>query len=155
MYAVSKLIIPGLVDQLNSMKNLILPNLLTEHPQVRQFILYTKVFQACHVLNYATSSIDIPYLHKHAHYQHKMFLFCSNSLFHLLLPVVLTHNDLCGQGIQLNMNSFALHNLHFRSVHLLSSLGQKTVFLSHSPLPPDSRDFAHANTHLYAHIVIT
>ncbi|XP_040990429.1 probable Ufm1-specific protease isoform X2 [Juglans microcarpa x Juglans regia] len=34
MYAVSKLIIPGLVDQLNSMKNVILPNLLTEHPQL-------------------------------------------------------------------------------------------------------------------------
>ncbi|XP_059442922.1 probable Ufm1-specific protease isoform X2 [Corylus avellana] len=34
MYAVSKLIIPGLVDQLNSMKNAILPNLLTEHCQL-------------------------------------------------------------------------------------------------------------------------
>ena len=34
MYAVSKLIIPGLVDKLNSMKNAILPNLLTEHSQV-------------------------------------------------------------------------------------------------------------------------
>lgn len=44
IYAVSKLIIPGLVDQLNSMKNLILPNLLTEHPQVRQFIMYMKVY---------------------------------------------------------------------------------------------------------------
>lgn len=38
MYAVSKFIIPGLVDQLNSMKSVILPNLLTEHPQVRQTI---------------------------------------------------------------------------------------------------------------------
>nr|POE64035.1 putative ufm1-specific protease [Quercus suber] len=37
MYAVSKLIIPGLVDQLNSMKNLILPNLLTEHPQLHPY----------------------------------------------------------------------------------------------------------------------
>uniref|UniRef100_A0A2N9F7T2 Ufm1-specific protease n=1 Tax=Fagus sylvatica TaxID=28930 RepID=A0A2N9F7T2_FAGSY len=37
MYAVSKLIIPGLVDQLNSMKNIILPNLLTEHPQLRPY----------------------------------------------------------------------------------------------------------------------
>lgn len=33
-FAVSKLIVPGLVDQLNSMKNAVLPNLLAEHPLV-------------------------------------------------------------------------------------------------------------------------
>lgn len=44
MYAVSKLIIPGLVDQLNSMKNVILPNLLTKHPQVRQPIRRMKFY---------------------------------------------------------------------------------------------------------------
>lgn len=32
--AVSTLVIPGLVDQLNSMKNAILPNLLKQLPQV-------------------------------------------------------------------------------------------------------------------------
>lgn len=36
-YAVSKLIIPSLVDQLNSMKNAVLPNLLMEHPQLRPY----------------------------------------------------------------------------------------------------------------------
>ncbi|EOY22342.1 Peptidase C78, ubiquitin fold modifier-specific peptidase 1/ 2 isoform 3, partial [Theobroma cacao] len=34
MHAVSKLVIPGLVDQLNLMKKMTLPNLLTQHPQV-------------------------------------------------------------------------------------------------------------------------
>lgn len=34
VYVVSKLIIPGLVDQLRSMKNMILPNLLQKHPKV-------------------------------------------------------------------------------------------------------------------------
>lgn len=39
--AVSKLIIPGLVDQLHTMKKIILPNLLTQHPQVRcQFNIF-------------------------------------------------------------------------------------------------------------------
>ncbi|RVW75161.1 putative Ufm1-specific protease [Vitis vinifera] len=33
-YAVSKLVVPGLVDQLNSIKNTILPNLLTQHLQL-------------------------------------------------------------------------------------------------------------------------
>jgi hypothetical protein len=56
MYAVSKLIIPGLVDQLNSMKNIILPNLLTEHPQVRQSITCMEVYY-CHVVNFATTLI--------------------------------------------------------------------------------------------------
>ncbi|GAV62557.1 Peptidase_C78 domain-containing protein [Cephalotus follicularis] len=37
IYAVSKLVIPGLVDQLNSMKNSILPNLLTQHPRLRPY----------------------------------------------------------------------------------------------------------------------
>lgn len=36
LYAISKLIIPALVDQLNSMKKAILPNLLTQHPKVMQ-----------------------------------------------------------------------------------------------------------------------
>lgn len=44
MYAVSKLIIPALVDQLNSMKTVILPNLLTDHPQVRQTIRWMKLY---------------------------------------------------------------------------------------------------------------
>ncbi|KAM7471478.1 hypothetical protein LguiA_009661 [Lonicera macranthoides] len=35
--AVSKLIIPGLVDQLHTMKKIILPNLLTQHPQLRPY----------------------------------------------------------------------------------------------------------------------
>lgn len=34
IYAVSKLIIPGLVDQIKTMKNAILPNLLAQHLQV-------------------------------------------------------------------------------------------------------------------------
>lgn len=34
-YAVSTLIIPGLVDQLNSMKNAILPNLVNQLPHVQ------------------------------------------------------------------------------------------------------------------------
>lgn len=34
VYVVSKLIIPGLVDQLRTMKNMILPNLLQKHPKV-------------------------------------------------------------------------------------------------------------------------
>ncbi|KAF8390553.1 hypothetical protein HHK36_025080 [Tetracentron sinense] len=36
-YAVSKLIIPGLVDQLNMMNNSVLPNLVTQHPQLRPY----------------------------------------------------------------------------------------------------------------------
>ncbi|KAK4264456.1 hypothetical protein QN277_025630 [Acacia crassicarpa] len=36
-YAVSSLVIPGLVDQINTLKNLILPNLLTQHPQLRPY----------------------------------------------------------------------------------------------------------------------
>lgn len=35
--AISKLIIPGLVDQLNTMKNTILPNLFKQHPQLRPY----------------------------------------------------------------------------------------------------------------------
>uniref|UniRef100_A0A2P2KFG9 Ufm1-specific protease n=1 Tax=Rhizophora mucronata TaxID=61149 RepID=A0A2P2KFG9_RHIMU len=35
MYAVSRVIIPGLVEQLKSMRNAILPKLLTQHPQVQ------------------------------------------------------------------------------------------------------------------------
>ncbi|KAM7273681.1 hypothetical protein ACFE04_028345 [Oxalis oulophora] len=35
--AISNLIIPGLVDQLNSMKHTILPNLLEQHPQLRPY----------------------------------------------------------------------------------------------------------------------
>lgn len=34
MFAVSKLAVPGLIDQLNVMKNAILPNLLLQHSQV-------------------------------------------------------------------------------------------------------------------------
>ena len=34
VFAVSKLIVPGLVDQFNSMKKTILPNLLAQHPEV-------------------------------------------------------------------------------------------------------------------------
>lgn len=34
IYAVSKLIVPGLVDQIKTVKNAILPNLLAQHPQV-------------------------------------------------------------------------------------------------------------------------
>ncbi|XP_061351264.1 probable Ufm1-specific protease [Gastrolobium bilobum] len=34
-HAVSSLIIPGLVDQLNILQNLMLPNLLTQHPQLK------------------------------------------------------------------------------------------------------------------------
>ncbi|XVF11628.1 hypothetical protein REPUB_Repub08aG0043600 [Reevesia pubescens] len=37
MHAISKLIIPGLVDQLNSMKKMTLPNLLTQHPQLHPY----------------------------------------------------------------------------------------------------------------------
>lgn len=33
-YAVSGLIIPGLVDQLNTLQNFMLPNLLAQHPRV-------------------------------------------------------------------------------------------------------------------------
>ncbi|KAK2987706.1 hypothetical protein RJ640_030293, partial [Escallonia rubra] len=36
-YAVSKIIIPGLVDQLYTMKNIISPELLTRHPQLNQY----------------------------------------------------------------------------------------------------------------------
>ncbi|KAF2293237.1 hypothetical protein GH714_040593 [Hevea brasiliensis] len=36
MYAISKLVIPGLVDQLNSMKKAVLPKLLTERPQTME-----------------------------------------------------------------------------------------------------------------------
>ncbi|KAJ4835741.1 hypothetical protein Tsubulata_048854 [Turnera subulata] len=35
--AVSKLVVSGLIDQLNSMKKAILPNLLTQHPQLRPY----------------------------------------------------------------------------------------------------------------------
>lgn len=34
MDAISKLVFPGLVDQLNSMKKAIVPYLLSQHPQV-------------------------------------------------------------------------------------------------------------------------
>ncbi|GKU93216.1 hypothetical protein SLEP1_g6824 [Rubroshorea leprosula] len=37
IYAVSKLIIPGLVDQLNSMKEVMLPHLLTQHPKLHPY----------------------------------------------------------------------------------------------------------------------
>ncbi|KAJ9163838.1 hypothetical protein P3X46_023466 [Hevea brasiliensis] len=37
MYAISKLVIPGLVDQLNSMKKAVLPKLLTERPQLHSY----------------------------------------------------------------------------------------------------------------------
>ncbi|OMP02930.1 hypothetical protein CCACVL1_02660 [Corchorus capsularis] len=37
IHAISKLIIPGLVDQLISMKNMTLPSLLTEHPQLHPY----------------------------------------------------------------------------------------------------------------------
>ncbi|XP_024025587.1 probable Ufm1-specific protease isoform X2 [Morus notabilis] len=37
MFAVSKLIVPGLVDQLNVMKNSISPSLLAQHPQLRPY----------------------------------------------------------------------------------------------------------------------
>lgn len=39
MHAVSKLIIPGLVDQFNLVGKTVLPNLLGQHPQVRETIL--------------------------------------------------------------------------------------------------------------------
>lgn len=42
VYVVSKLIIPGLVDQLRTMKNMILPNVLQKHPQV-DFIFFCVV----------------------------------------------------------------------------------------------------------------
>ena len=35
---------PGLVDQLNSIKNIILSNLFTEHPQVRQSNIYIYIY---------------------------------------------------------------------------------------------------------------
>ncbi|MBA0707751.1 hypothetical protein Golax_019770 [Gossypium laxum] len=38
MHAISKLIIPGLIDQLISMKNMNLPYLLTQHPEVTFYI---------------------------------------------------------------------------------------------------------------------
>lgn len=34
IYALSKLVVPGLVDQLNTMKKAIVPYLLIQHPQV-------------------------------------------------------------------------------------------------------------------------
>lgn len=37
-HAVSRLIIPGLIDQLNTMQNFMLPSLLVQHPQVRQCV---------------------------------------------------------------------------------------------------------------------
>lgn len=37
-HAVSKLLIPGLIDQFNLVGNTVLPNLLAQHPQVRQTI---------------------------------------------------------------------------------------------------------------------
>lgn len=37
IYALSKLVVPGLVDQLNTMKKAIMPYLLTQHPQLRPF----------------------------------------------------------------------------------------------------------------------
>ncbi|XVF54605.1 hypothetical protein PTKIN_Ptkin05aG0195100 [Pterospermum kingtungense] len=37
LHAISKLLIPGLIDQLNSMKKMILPNLLTQHPQLHPY----------------------------------------------------------------------------------------------------------------------
>lgn len=39
MHAVSKLIIPGLVDQFNLVGKTVLPNLLVQHHQVRETIL--------------------------------------------------------------------------------------------------------------------
>ncbi|XVE54558.1 hypothetical protein DITRI_Ditri03aG0091100 [Diplodiscus trichospermus] len=36
-HAISKLLIPGLIDQLNSMKMMTLPNLLTQHPQLHPY----------------------------------------------------------------------------------------------------------------------
>lgn len=36
MDAISKLVFPGLVDQLNAMKKAIVPCLLSQHPQVRK-----------------------------------------------------------------------------------------------------------------------
>ena len=39
-HAVSKLVIPGLIDQFNLVGNTILPNLLAQHPQVRQTISF-------------------------------------------------------------------------------------------------------------------
>jgi len=40
-YAVSSLIVPGLVDQLNIVQKLMLPNLLARHPQVRIWIHFS------------------------------------------------------------------------------------------------------------------
>ncbi|MCI09717.1 putative Ufm1-specific protease-like, partial [Trifolium medium] len=37
-HAVSCLIIPSLTDQLNILQNFMLPNLLAQHPQVRQWV---------------------------------------------------------------------------------------------------------------------
>lgn len=37
IHALSNVVIPGLIDQLNSMKNAILPNLLTRHPQLHPY----------------------------------------------------------------------------------------------------------------------
>lgn len=37
IYALSKLVVPGLVDQLNTMKKAIVPYLLIQHPQLRPF----------------------------------------------------------------------------------------------------------------------
>lgn len=37
MHAILQLIIPGLIDQLNSMKKMTLPNILTQHPQLRPY----------------------------------------------------------------------------------------------------------------------
>lgn len=37
MHAISKLLIPGLIDQLNSMKKMILPSLLKQHPQLHPY----------------------------------------------------------------------------------------------------------------------
>ncbi|KAK2648028.1 hypothetical protein Ddye_015517 [Dipteronia dyeriana] len=56
MHAISKLVFPGLVDQLNSMKKAIMPNLFTQHPQ-----LYPYHFNPPGVLHPITVIYELSY----------------------------------------------------------------------------------------------
>lgn len=61
-FAVSKLVVPGLVDQLNSMKNAILPNLLAEHPQVSKLIFGVHYSLLLQKKTDAYTHLDVTYI---------------------------------------------------------------------------------------------
>lgn len=72
MHAVSNLVIPALVDQLYSLKKIILPHLLMEHPQVGyRFFLYQSIsiFPELYILLCSYSCVHITSIHLECYIQ--------------------------------------------------------------------------------------